>query len=117
MRIDHIYYGLNKAALGQAAIGELNKLVDLLTRYPGMTIEMGSHTDSRATAAYNKTLSTNRAKAVVAYLASKGIAKSRLKAVGYGESALVNGCADGVDCTEEQHQQNRRTEVRILTIE
>ena len=51
------------------------------------------------------------------YIASKGIAKNRMQATGYGESELTNGCADNVNCTEEQHQQNRRTEIKILTIE
>ena len=115
MRIDNIYYESGKSNITPAAATELDRLVDMLNRYPTMTIELRSHTDSRAATAYNKTLSTNRAKAATAYLVAKGVKKSRLNAKGYGESGLVNGCADGVDCTEEQHQQNRRTEVKILT--
>ena len=117
MRVDNIYYDLGKSAIRRDAAAELDKLVTMLKKYPGMTIEMRSHTDSRAKNEYNQTLSTNRAKAAVAYLAAKGVAKSRLHAVGYGESALINGCADGVNCTDEQHQQNRRTEIKILSIE
>ncbi|MBO0934950.1 OmpA family protein [Fibrella sp. HMF5335] len=117
MRIEDIYYDLNKAEIRSDAATELDKLVALLTKYPDMKIEMRSHTDSRATTQYNKRLSGNRATAAINYMASKGIARRRLRAKGYGESALVNGCADGVDCTEEQHQQNRRTEIKILTVE
>ena len=69
LRLDNIYYDRGKSKIRRDAAAELDRLVDMLTRYPKMTIEMRSHTDSRATAAYNKTLSTNRAKAAVAYLA------------------------------------------------
>ncbi|MBC8156205.1 MAG: OmpA family protein [Bacteroidetes bacterium] len=114
--IDNIYYDLNKADIRADAAAELDKLADLMTKYPTMKIEMRSHTDSRATAQYNKTLSANRAKAAVAYLKAKGVSAKRLKATGYGETALVNKCQDGVDCPDEDHQQNRRTEIKILTV-
>ncbi|WP_041617273.1 OmpA family protein [Spirosoma linguale] len=114
--IDNIYYDLNKATIRPDAAVELDKVVELLTKYPAMTIEMRSHTDSRATAVYNKTLSGNRAKSVVAYLKSKGIAMERMIAKGYGESQLLNKCKDGVECSEEDHQKNRRTEIKILKI-
>lgn len=117
MRIDNIYYDLGKATIRKDAAAELDKLVDMLNRYPAMTIEMRAHTDSRATSTYNKTLSANRAKAAAAYLTSKGIKKTRLKATGYGETELLNDCGDGADCTEEQHQQNRRTEIKILSMD
>ncbi|GAB3020868.1 carboxypeptidase regulatory-like domain-containing protein [Spirosoma pulveris] len=116
IQIDNIYYDLNKATIRPDAAVELDKVVELLTRYPTMTIEMRSHTDSRATAVYNKTLSGNRAKSAVAYLTSKGIAKKRMIAKGYGESQLLNKCKDGVNCPEEDHQHNRRTEIKILKI-
>ncbi len=117
MRVDNIYYDLGKSAIRPDAALELDRLVAMLNKYPAMTIELRSHTDSRATTSYNKTLSASRAKAALTYLASKGIQKKRLRSVGYGESALVNGCADGATCTEEQHQQNRRTEIKILSME
>ncbi len=82
---------------------------------PAITIEIASHTDSRADAKYNLSLSQKRAQACVDYLVQKGIDKKRMTAVGYGETRLVNDCIDGVDCTEEQHQQNRRTTFRVLT--
>lgn len=117
IRVDNIYYNLNKATIRADAASELDKLVELMKKYPKMKIEMRSHTDSRATAQYNKMLSSNRAKAAVTYLKSKGIKATRLVAKGYGESELLNECKDGVNCTEEEHQLNRRTEIKILTLE
>ncbi len=117
VKIDNIYYDLNKATIRPDAAAELDKVVALLAKYPAMTIEMRSHTDSRATATYNKTLSGNRAKSVVAYLKAKGVASKRMIAKGYGESELINKCKDGVNCPEEEHQQNRRTEIKILKLE
>ncbi|RIV19128.1 flagellar motor protein MotB [Fibrisoma montanum] len=117
IRIDNIYYDLNKATIRPDAAKELDKVVALMKKYPGMKIEMRSHTDSRATAPYNRKLSANRAKAATVYLKSKGIAPKRMIAKGYGEDELLNKCADGVDCSEEQHQQNRRTEIKVLTLE
>jgi outer membrane protein OmpA-like peptidoglycan-associated protein len=77
-------------------------------------IELSSHTDSRASNKYNQELSTRRAKSSKAYLVEQGIDEQRTIAVGYGELKLVNECSDNVECTESQHQDNRRTEVLIL---
>ena len=117
IKIDNIYYDRNKSAIRPDAALELDKVVELMGKYPTMTIEMRSHTDSRATAKYNSTLSGGRAKAAVAYLKSKGISAKRMIAKGYGESKLLNQCKDGVNCTEEEHQQNRRTEIKILRLD
>ncbi|WP_080057822.1 OmpA family protein [Spirosoma aerolatum] len=114
IKIDNIYYDLNKSAIRPDAAVELDKVVALMKKYPTMSIEMRSHTDSRASAKYNATLSGNRAKAAVSYIKSKGIAAKRMTAKGYGESQLLNKCKDGVNCPEEDHQQNRRTEIKIL---
>ncbi|GAB3775137.1 OmpA family protein [Spirosoma horti] len=116
IKIDNIYYDRNKSTIRPDAAVELDKVVALLAKYPSMTIEMRSHTDSRATAAYNKTLSGNRARAAVGYLKSKGISPKRLVAKGYGETELLNKCKDGVNCPEEDHQQNRRTEIKIMKL-
>lgn len=113
--IKGIYYDLDKYDIRPDAAKVLDSLVTILNMNPGITIELGSHTDSRAPEDYNLTLSQKRAESCVAYLTKKGIAKDRLTAVGFGETQLVNECADGVDCTEEQHQENRRTTFRILT--
>lgn len=116
IQIDNIYYDLNKATIRPDAAVELDKVVELMKKYPTMSIEMRSHTDSRATATYNKTLSGNRAKAAVAYLKSKGIGAKRMIAKGYGESQPLNKCKDGVKCSEEEYQLNRRTEIKILKL-
>jgi len=116
IKIDNIYYDLNKWDIRSDATVELNKLVELMKKYPKMKIEFGSHTDSRASAKYNKTLSTQRAKSAVAYIVKQGVNSKRIIAAGYGESKLVNKCKDGIGCTEEEHQQNRRTEIKILSL-
>lgn len=117
IEIDNIYYDLDKWSIRPDAAIEMDKLIALLEKYPAMRIEMRSHTDSRGSAVYNKTLSTKRARAAIAYLNKGGISVRRMKANGYGESILLNGCKDNVRCTETEHQRNRRTEIKILQIE
>ena len=116
IKIDNIYYDLNKWDIRNDASAELEKLVTLMNKYPKMKIEFGSHTDSRSSAKYNKSLSTKRAKAAVAYIVKQGVNAKRIIAAGYGESKLVNKCNDHTPCTEEEHQQNRRTEIKILSL-
>lgn len=117
MKIDNIYYDLNRSDIRLDATYELNKLIDLMQKYPNMRIELGSHTDSRSSAKYNKVLSNKRADAAEAYLRSKGIPAKRITSRGYGESRLINDCVDGRNCSEEQHQQNRRTEIKIVNLD
>ncbi len=112
-----IYYDLDKFNIRPDAAKVLDSLAVILSANPGITIELGSHTDSRAPEDYNLKLSQKRAQSCVDYLTQKGISKDRLTAVGYGETRLVNDCADGVDCTEEQHQENRRTTFRVMSTE
>ncbi|HHS95147.1 MAG TPA: OmpA family protein, partial [Phaeodactylibacter sp.] len=88
--------------------------VGILNKYPTMKIELSSHTDSRGTRAYNEALSRKRAEAALKYLVARGIAPERLQVVGHGESQIRNRCTDGVDCSEKEHQFNRRTEIKIL---
>jgi peptidoglycan-associated lipoprotein len=107
--LNSIYYDYDKFNLREEAIQELDNLVKMMKDNPQLFIEIGSHTDSRGSAQYNLTLSQNRAQSVVSYLIAKGVDPVRLSARGYGESMLLNGCSDGVKCTEEQHQLNRRT--------
>jgi peptidoglycan-associated lipoprotein len=95
----------------------LDRIVQVLVDNPTIRLELGSHTDSRATTEYNQKLSQRRADSAVAYIISKGIAPNRIIAKGYGESQLVNQCADGVTCTEEEHQLNRRTEFKVIGIQ
>lgn len=116
IKIDNIYYDLNKWNIRPDATEELNKLVGLMNKYPKMRIEFGSHTDSRSSTKYNKTLSTKKAQEAVAYIVKQGVSAKRIIAAGYGESKLVNKCKDGTPCSEEEHQQNRRTEIKILSL-
>ncbi|WP_235925528.1 OmpA family protein [Pontibacter burrus] len=112
--LENIYYELDKAEITQQAALELDKLVETLKDNPHIRIELSSHTDSRHSHRYNEMLSELRAKSAVDYLISRGIERQRLEAKGYGETQLVNQCADGVTCPEELHQENRRTEFKIL---
>jgi len=118
IKIENIYYDLDKWFIRPDAAKELDKLVKVLQDNPTMEIELSSHTDCRATIKYNAALSAKRAESAVQYIASRGVSLSRMIAAGYGESRLVNKCAcEGtviVPCTEEQHQENRRTEFKIL---
>lgn len=116
VRLDNIYYDYNKDAIRPDAAVELDKLVKILQDNPTMKIELGSHTDARGSDSYNLSLSERRAKSAVNYMISKGIASSRLVPKGYGETKLLNHCSDGVECFDEEHQFNRRTEFLILDI-
>lgn len=111
--LEKVYYDFNKYDIRPDASRELDKIVDLLREFPSMEIELSSHTDTRGTDKYNETLSQNRADAAVEYIISKGISASRLSARGYGEKYPRNKCKDEVECSEEEHQYNRRTEVKI----
>jgi len=111
--LENIYYDFDKWNIRPDAAIELNKLVTILVNNPGISIELGSHTDCRGTTPYNATLSQKRAESAVAYIISRGIDAKRITAKGYGESVPVNGCVDDAECTEEQHQMNRRTEFKV----
>ncbi|MDP3313423.1 OmpA family protein [Lutibacter sp.] len=113
--LETIYFDLDKWNIRPDAAIELNKVVDLMNKYPEMVIRLESHTDSRANDNYNITLSYNRAKSTFKYIVSKGINSSRItKYEGFGESQLVNKCSNGVKCSEAEHQLNRRTEFVII---
>ncbi|CAM3661242.1 OmpA family protein [Flavobacterium gelidilacus] len=114
IKLNDIQYDTDKYAVKKEGKVELNRLVQFLNDNPEIKVELSSHTDSRGQNTYNQTLSQNRANSVVDYIVSQGIKRSRLTANGYGESQLLNECADGVDCTEEQHQVNRRTEMKVI---
>ena len=114
--IENIYYDVAKWDIRPEAGLELDKLVQFLKDNDKINIELSSHTDCRASDKYNLTLSEKRAKSAVDYLILKGIDSARLKAKGYGETKLLNKCIDGVTCTDEEHQLNRRTEIKVLKI-
>lgn len=113
--LENIYYDLDKFNIRSDAAVELDKVVALLQDNPAIIqIELSSHTDSRGLDDANMLLSENRAKAAVDYIVSKGISRSRMVAKGYGETQLINGCDNNTECGEELHQQNRRTEFKVL---
>jgi outer membrane protein OmpA-like peptidoglycan-associated protein len=110
--LENIYYDLDKYNIRSDAAPELDKIVTILKDNPTLKLELSSHTDSRAPDAYNMKLSQNRAKSAVDYIVSQGISADRLVAKGYGETRLVVKNAK----TEEEHQRNRRTEIKILEL-
>jgi outer membrane protein OmpA-like peptidoglycan-associated protein/tetratricopeptide (TPR) repeat protein len=114
--IKEIYFDLDKYNIRKDAAIELAKILEVLLEYPTMKIAINSHTDSRQTHAYNVILSDNRAKLTRKWLIKQGISADRLTAKGYGETKLVNNCSDGVECTEEQHQANRRSEFIVISL-
>lgn len=114
LQLDPIYFDLDKTNIRPDAEVELQKVLAVLRKYSQMKIDIRSHSDSRGGDAYNLLLSDKRAKATVNYLVQKGIDKSRVTGKGYGETQLINGCDNNANCTEEQHQLNRRSEFIIL---
>lgn len=114
INLKNILFDLDKFVIREDAKKELNKLVRFMQDNPLVKVELGSHTDSRGSAKYNQSLSQKRANASVAYIVSEGIDKSRITGNGYGESKLLNECADSVQCSEAQHQLNRRTEFKVI---
>jgi peptidoglycan-associated lipoprotein len=112
-KVENIYYDLDKWDIRSDAALELDKLVQILNDNPQIKIELGSHTDARATEIYNLRLSQKRAESAINYIVSKGIARERLSAKGYGESELIVKNAK----TEAEHQINRRTEFKVVEIQ
>jgi outer membrane protein OmpA-like peptidoglycan-associated protein len=114
IEIEYINYGLDKWDIGPDAAVILDKLIDLMKEYPDLEIRVESHTDSRGSDEYNMALSRKRAKAAADYVASKGIDPKKMLYQGFGETKLLNKCTNGVECTEEQHEVNRRSIVKVV---
>jgi len=112
--IPNIHWNYNKWDIREDAEPYLKMLTELLELNPNLKVEIRSHCDSRGSDRFNKNLSKKRAKAVMNYLISKGIARNRLTSKGMGESELLNDCSNGTECTEEQHQENRRSEFLVI---
>jgi len=112
--LENLYYDFDKHEIRPDAALVLNQVVRVMRDNPGLRIELSSHTDSRGSDSYNMRLSQRRAQAAVDYIVGRGIAAERLQARGYGESRLVNQCAEGVNCSEPEHQANRRTELEVI---
>ncbi|MCK5637502.1 MAG: OmpA family protein [Flavobacteriaceae bacterium] len=116
-RLQPIYYDFDDATITAAAAKEMDKIVSVMNENPNLIIEASAFADSRGTNTYNKGLSEKRAKAAVKYLRSQGIDTERIKAKGYGEEKLINQCINGIECDEEAHQMNRRTEFNFINIQ
>ena len=114
IELKDIYYDFDKWYIRSESEQELTKLLGFLQENPETIVEIGSHTDARAPFDYNIRLSQRRAQSVVDWLVQRGISRSRLKPKGYGETQPRNGCTDGVQCSEYEHQRNRRTEFRVI---
>lgn len=112
--LKNILYDFDKSDIRLDAAIILDNVVAILKQNPSLRIELSSHTDSRGNDGYNLKLSQRRADAAVAYLVTNGISRSRLIAKGYGETRLKNNCDNNINCSEEQHQENRRTEIKVL---
>lgn len=111
-----IYFDLDKATIKKESAYQLEKIIEILKQYPTLKLDIRSHTDSRQTLKYNQVLSDKRAKSTRNWLIQKGVDPTRLTAKGYGETQLVNHCSDGVKCTEEEHERNRRSEFVITNL-
>jgi outer membrane protein OmpA-like peptidoglycan-associated protein len=114
---EHIRYAFGDYHLDADGKAIMEKVLRIMKENPDITIELGSHTDSKSGAKFNKALSDKRAKTAMNYLVQRGISKNRLKATGYGETQLKNTCADGVNCSEAEHAENRRTEFHVVSKE
>lgn len=114
IKIDNIYFDYNKSTIKEESYPVLDAIVEYLNVKSSISVELSAHTDSRGSDSYNMNLSKKRAKSVVDHLVGKGIAKYRLTPKGYGETKLVNKCGNNVKCTEAEHQENRRVELKVL---
>jgi outer membrane protein OmpA-like peptidoglycan-associated protein len=114
LALKNILYDFGGSTLRPESKKELDRLVQFMVDNPDIRVELQSHTDSRASHSFNEKLSQDRANSAVEYVISQGVRRDRLVGKGYGETKLLNECADGVQCSEEKHQLNRRTEMRVI---
>lgn len=112
--LENIHFDLDKWEITSKAEEKLGLLLVILQEFPMLNLEIRSHTDSRASETYNLTLSGKRATSTLEWLVKKGISPKRLRCKGLGETHLLNKCSDGIECSEEEHQINRRSEFIIL---
>lgn len=112
--VQNIYYDLDRAEIRYDARPALDDLIDLMRKYPEITVNTSSHCDSRASESYNRDLSLRRGENAKAYLVARGISPSRVSVEYYGKTRLVNRCFDGMPCSEADQQLNRRTEFDVI---
>lgn len=116
VKLNNIFYDFNKWNIRKDAFADLKKVSEFMANMLNVNMELVAHTDSRGSAAYNQQLSEKRAENALNYLVEEGVEAHRLKALGRGETELLNQCSDGMKCTEAQHQLNRRTEFKIVKV-
>lgn len=107
--IENIFFALNESKPNETS-AKIDKLVQLMNAYPNVNVEVKGYADSRGAASYNKALAKRRAAQIAQLLGEKGISQSRVEITGVGELEIINKCTEGVECTEEEHGQNRRVE-------
>ncbi|AXB58252.1 OmpA family protein [Flavobacterium fluviale] len=113
LKLNPIYFDLNGYNIRQSSKKELDKVVALMKDRPNISIKVNSYTDSRGRDEFNMKLSQNRAKSTVNYIIKAGIEKERISGEGFGETHLLNHCSNGVKCSENEHELNRRSEFII----
>ena len=114
VKINPIYFDYNRSNIRKDASIELEKVIQIMRKYPTLILKSGSHTDSRGKNDYNLKLSTRRANSTVEYIISRGINSGRITGEGFGETKLLNKCSNGVKCSKDEHQLNRRTEFVVV---
>jgi outer membrane protein OmpA-like peptidoglycan-associated protein len=117
VELSNIYYDYDEAFIREDGVADLIALAEFMHQNPELTIEIGSHTDARGSDRYNNKLSQRRADAAVDFLIQLGVDPDRLSAMGYGEICVRNHCVNGVNCTDEEHQYNRRTEFTVTGLD
>ena len=113
---EDIFFAFGEAEIQADARRVLNDMVRILRANPDLGIELSAHTDSRGSKRANDRLSRKRAINMVKYLTQRGIDASRLIPIGSGEDALRNHCGDGINCSDEEHRQNRRIEMKTARV-
>lgn len=116
IKTDPIYFDYDLWYIRKESKPILNRVIEIMKKYPDMVVEIGSHTDNRGNDNYNRNLSTNRAESTRAYFINQGIVKKRIIAKGYGETVQIIKCEPSESCTEEQHELNRRSEFVIKNL-
>jgi len=112
--LDPIYFDSNMADIRPDSFKTIGKVIAFMKRFPDLKVQIQAHTDAKAGANYNVVLSQKRADNTVLYLISNGVESSRLSSKGFGKSNLINDCSTGEACTDERHQENRRSEFIIV---
>lgn len=115
--LNNIYYDFDESYIRTEAESDLNYLLNFLKENPEAKIELSSHTDSRGDDMYNQKLAQRRADAAKEWLVARGVNTTKIVAIGYGEQKPINNCTNDIQCSEEDHQRNRRTEFKVLNVD